>query len=90
MQLNLETQSNHKFILIQLPEPCNEKEKRKAAIAAGFRSIADLTKARVRKVIKKYKDNVSEQLTLGVSIKKELGFPSVHTRGVPTSKVGIR
>ena len=68
LQLNKEQQSGHRFIVIQLPEPCNPKEKSgKAALAAGLNTIADITKERVRRVIKKLNDGdaqVSPQLAL--------------------------
>lgn len=45
---NVETQSRRKFILVQLPEPCEDKAQ---ATALGFETIADITRARVRAVI---------------------------------------
>ena len=54
LQINQETNAHHRFILVQLPEPCNPNEKTgKTALNAGFQTIADITKERVRRVIKK-------------------------------------
>ena len=54
LQLNAEDQANHKFILVQLPEPCNSKERTgKAALKAGFPNIAEIAKERVRRAIKR-------------------------------------
>jgi adenine-specific DNA-methyltransferase len=57
LQVNKELESNHHFILVQLPEPCNPKEKSgKAALNAGLTTIAEITKERVRRVITKLDD----------------------------------
>jgi adenine-specific DNA-methyltransferase len=54
LRVNNELESNHHFILVQLPEPCNPKEKAgKAALNAGLTTIAEITKERVRRVITK-------------------------------------
>ncbi|MEK7206348.1 MAG: site-specific DNA-methyltransferase, partial [Pseudomonadota bacterium] len=85
LQLNKEQQSGHRFIVVQLPEPCNPKEKSgKAALAAGLNTIADITKERVRRVIKKLNDEdaqASPQLALapaplpeGEGRKQDRGF----------------
>jgi adenine-specific DNA-methyltransferase len=41
---------NRKFILVQLPEPCDENSE---AFKAGYKNIADIGKERIRRVIKK-------------------------------------
>ena len=65
LQLNKEQQSGHRFIVVQLPEPCNPKEKSgKAALAAGLNTIADITKERVRRAIKKLNEEDSGKLDL--------------------------
>lgn len=43
-------QCKRHFILVQLPEPCSERTE---AFKAGFKSIADIGKERIRRVIKK-------------------------------------
>ncbi|MDB5735346.1 MAG: site-specific DNA-methyltransferase [Alphaproteobacteria bacterium] len=45
---NVESQSRRKFILVQLPEPCEDKAQ---ASKRGFETITDITRARVRAVI---------------------------------------
>lgn len=55
MQLNQEDNGNRKYILVQLPETVNEKSE---AYKAGYTKISDITKERIKRVIKKldYKD----------------------------------
>lgn len=47
---NAEDGGHRKFIMVQLPEPCDEKS---AAYKAGFQSIAELSKERIRRAGKK-------------------------------------
>jgi len=49
MNLNKEDGGNRKFICVQLPETCDEKSE---AYKAGYRTIADIAKERIRRVIK--------------------------------------
>jgi adenine-specific DNA-methyltransferase len=57
LQINQDCGTSHRFVLVQLPEPCNPKERAgKAALAAGLPTIADVTKERVRRAASKLKD----------------------------------
>jgi adenine-specific DNA-methyltransferase len=58
---NEEDKGNRKFILVQLPEPC---EKDSEAAKAGFSNIAEITKERVRRVIKKLNEADNGKLPL--------------------------
>ena len=52
LSLAADTNPDMRFITVQLPEPCNPKEKTgKAALAVGFATIADVARARITKVI---------------------------------------
>ncbi|MDQ7066615.1 MAG: hypothetical protein Q9M40_00615 [Sulfurimonas sp.] len=55
MDLNKEDGGNRKYILVQLPEATDEKSE---AYKAGYKKISDITKERIKRVIKKldYKD----------------------------------
>ena len=53
MQLNAEDGGKRQFIMVQLPEPCNEKSE---AFKAGYRSIAEIAKERIRRAGKKILD----------------------------------
>lgn len=75
LRLNNERGTNHKFVLVQLPEPCNPKERSgRAALAAGLATIVDITKERVRRVIKKLNDADAGKLDLDGSTKEDRGF----------------
>lgn len=50
LELNKEDGGNRKFILVQLPEKCDEESE---AFKAGYKTIADISKERIRRVIKK-------------------------------------
>lgn len=50
MQLNAEDGGNRQFIMVQLPEPCNEQSE---AFRAGYKTIADIGKERIRRAGKK-------------------------------------
>ncbi len=50
MQMNAEDGGNRRFILVQLPEVCDEKSE---PAKAGFRTIADVSKERIRRAGKK-------------------------------------
>ena len=68
MQLNAEDGGNRKFILVQLPEPCDEKSE---AFKAGFTTISEIGKERIRRAGRKIKqDNVGK---LGID-KLDVGF----------------
>ena len=54
MQLNAEDGGNRKFIMVQLPELCNEQSE---AFKAGYKTIAEISKERIRRAGKKIKDN---------------------------------
>ena len=49
MQLNAEDGGNRRFICVQMPEPCDKKHE---AFKAGYKTIADIGKERIRRVIK--------------------------------------
>jgi len=56
---NKSDNGNRKFIMVQLPEPCDEKSE---AFKAGYKNIADIGKERIRRVIKKIEIENSEKI----------------------------
>lgn len=50
MQLNAEDGGKRKFIMVQLPEACDEKSE---AFKAGYKTIAEISKERIRRAGKK-------------------------------------
>lgn len=54
MQLNAEDGGHRKFIMVQLPEPCDEKSE---AFKAGYKNICDIGKERIRRAGDKIKED---------------------------------
>ena len=52
MQLNAEDNGHRKFIMVQLPEPCDEKSE---AYKAGYKNICEIGKERIRRAGEKIK-----------------------------------
>lgn len=66
MQLNAEDGGHRKFILVQLPEPCDEKSE---AAKAGYRTICEIGKERIRRAAKKiHEDNPDAQFDDGFKV----------------------
>jgi adenine-specific DNA-methyltransferase len=60
LELNNDDGGNRKFILVQLPELCDESSE---AFKTGYKTIADIGKERIRKVIKKINLEIEEEKT---------------------------
>jgi adenine-specific DNA-methyltransferase len=76
MQLNAEDGGNRKFIMVQLPEPCDEKSE---AFKAGYKNICEIGKERIRRAGDQINEEIEEgnrQLKLGEEPKKpvDIGF----------------
>ena len=76
MQLNAEDGGNRKFIMVQLPEVCDEKSE---AAKAGYKNICEIGKERIRRAGAKIAAEVEEgnaQLKLGEDPKPvpDIGF----------------
>ena len=72
MQLNAEDGGHRKCIAIQLPEICDEKSE---AFKAGYKTIADIAKERIRRAGKKIKEDNKDkenidQLDIGFKVLK--------------------
>jgi adenine-specific DNA-methyltransferase len=83
LNLNKQDNGNRRFILVQLPEPTYEnvddREVGKPgasgeAFGAGYRTIADIGKERIRRVIKKIKQEQDGKLDLDQTTNQDLGF----------------
>ena len=75
MQLNAEDGGNRRFILVQLPEVCDEKSE---AAKAGYANICEIGKERIHRAGKK----LMQQVTSGVGNIKGEGYGC----GMPTTK----
>jgi adenine-specific DNA-methyltransferase len=61
MQLNAEDKGCRRFIMVQLPEPCNEAS---AGFQAGFKTISEVSMDRIRRAGKKIK-KINQQVDVG-------------------------
>ena len=70
MQLNAEDRGHRKFIMVQLPEPCDEKSE---AYKAGYKNICEIGKERIRRAGDKIKSESSmttQDLDIGFRVLK--------------------
>lgn len=71
LELNKEDSGKRKFILVQLPEQSSLDSE---AYRAGFKTIAEITKERIRRVIKKIEKEKSEKPDMFDDGSQDLGF----------------
>jgi adenine-specific DNA-methyltransferase len=70
MQQNAEDGGNRKFIMVQLPETCDEKSE---AFKADYKNIAEISKERIRRAGKKIKSEspiTTQELDVGFRVLK--------------------
>ena len=75
MQLNAEEAKNHtgggighrKFIMVQIPEPCDEKSE---AYRAGYKNICEIGKERICRAGKKIKEETGANIDIGFRVLK--------------------
>lgn len=67
MKLNSEDNGNRQFVLIQLPEKCDESSE---AFKAGYYNICEIGKERIRRVGMKIKNEVNRNIDTGFSVYK--------------------
>lgn len=73
MELNASDNGTRKFILVQIPEPCDKKSE---AYKAGFKTIFDITQARIEKAAAKIKaDNPIFHGDLGFKLFETVPVP---------------
>ncbi|WPR71981.1 DNA methyltransferase [Flavobacterium sp. NG2] len=79
MDLNRETLGNRKFICVQLPELCEEKGE---AYKAGYKTIADVSKYRIRKASLKLQEEIKLEIkkTEGKIQKLQGELPTEETK----------
>ncbi|GLI52169.1 DNA methylase N-4 [Tepidanaerobacter syntrophicus] len=65
MELNAEDGGGRKYIMVQLPEPCDEKSE---AYKAGFKNIAEIGKERIRRAGKKIKEETGADIDYGFRV----------------------
>ena len=70
MQLNADDNGKRKFIMVQVPEKCNDKTE---AFKAGYKNICQIGEERIRRAGKKIQDNsglMSQNLDIGFRVLK--------------------
>ena len=70
MKLNAEDGGNRRFIMVQLPEPCEEKSE---AYKAGYKNICEIGKERIRRAGEKVKEEAGlagQKLDVGFRVYK--------------------
>lgn len=75
MQLNAEDDGNRKYIMVQLPEKCNEN---KDAYKAGYRTINEIGIERIKLAAEKIKNDTKKEIDYGFKI-YELVSPQKQT-----------
>lgn len=78
MELNEEDNGNRRYICVQLPEKTEETSD---AYKTGYKTIAEITQARIQKVIEKIKQQREEQGTLLDEAKPKLGYRKYKLAG---------
>ncbi|GHT07528.1 DNA methylase N-4 [Endomicrobiia bacterium] len=68
MELNKEDGGNRKFICVQLPEKTEEKSE---AFKAGYKTIAEISKERIRRAAKKIEDEAKREYPILSSLSSE-------------------
>lgn len=71
LELNRKDGGNRQFIMVQMPEPTPPDS---AARQAGYKTIADIGKERIRRVIKKLEDSPQAELIEKRDTPEDLGF----------------
>lgn len=67
MKLNQKDNGNRKYILVQLPENCNENSE---AYKLGYKNICDIGEERIRKSAKKIKEETNADIDYGFRVYK--------------------
>lgn len=67
MKLNAEDNGNRKFIMVQLPEICNENTE---AYKNGYKTICDIGEERIRRAAKKIKEETNADIDYGFRVYK--------------------
>ncbi len=67
MQLNAEDNGDRKFILVQLPEKCDENSE---TFKNGYRNICEIGEERIRKAAKKIKEETNANIDYGFRVYK--------------------
>ena len=84
MQLNAEDGGNRKFIMVQLPEKCDEKSE---AYKAGYKTICDIGEERIRRAGKKILEGLGDR---GKELEEASTLTSTSYPLTPKLDIGFR
>ena len=91
MKLNAEDGGKRKFIMVQLPEPCDEKSE---AAKAGYKNICEIGKERIRRAGKKILEEVAAKNAMATKERAqgelELGGNAINAVNPVTARVDAR
>jgi adenine-specific DNA-methyltransferase len=87
MQLNAEDGGNRKFIMVQLPEQCDEKSE---AFKAGYKTIAEIGKERIRRAGQKILEELEAKQKAEAKEPDLLSDVTPDTRHSPLPDIGFR
>lgn len=71
LELNHDEGTHRKFIVVQLPEPCPDDS---VAARLGYRTIADIGKERIRRVLRKLENDLKSKLPSPQASDEDLGL----------------
>jgi adenine-specific DNA-methyltransferase len=71
LELNKEDGGKRKFIMVQLPELCEENSE---AFKAGYKTIADISRERIKRVTEKIKNETAQLKISESNFSSDLGF----------------
>jgi len=86
MQLNAEDGGKRKFIMVQLPEKCDEKSE---AFKAGYKNICEIGKERIRRAGKKIVEGLTPQSAAPTAPLDSGALPSLTREGGPLAVEGL-
>lgn len=75
MRYNSKNRTNVRYIMVQLPEPCEEGSEAKKA---GFKTIADIARERIRRASSQFLSKNEKELALSGGYLKDYGFKSFY------------
>jgi adenine-specific DNA-methyltransferase len=87
LRLNARDAGERKFILVQLPELCDEKSE---AYKANFRTISEITKERISRVIQKLEKERSKPKQLGLDIGNDSVDQSIKEKKQKVIDLGFK
>ena len=65
LQINAEDGGNRKFVMVQIPDECEAKSE---AFKAGFKTISEIGKERIRRAAKKIKEETGADIDYGFRV----------------------